>query len=154
MSHQSHDLSSGWQRFKTITPLAPQNKVSVLRERTQDTLSSKTSGWCTALFTFHLDVSPRVDRAEGSAARGVLDNAETALFRFFPWSHLYWTWGSCHLFAIYLLINLKCLTWRRHHKWQVVLLGAASNAGMHSSKGIIQVQSHFNEQDTAQKGLV
>lgn len=52
--------------------------------------------------------------------------------------------GSCHLFAIYLLINLKCLTWRRHHKWQVVLLGAASNAGMHFSKGIIQVKSRFN----------
>lgn len=78
-------------------------------------------------------------------AQGILDNAQTALFCFFRWSHLYWTWGSCHLFAIYLLINLKCLTWRRHHKWQVVLLGAASNAGMHSSKGIIQVKSHSNE---------
>lgn len=78
-------------------------------------------------------------------AQGVLDNAQTALFCFFRWSHLYWTWGSCHLFAIYLLINLKCLTWRRHHKWQAVLLGAASNAGMHSSKGIIQVKPHPNE---------
>lgn len=102
---------------------------------------SKTFVWCPSLFTLHLAVSSQVDRVEGSTSQGLLDSAKSALFCFFRWSRLYWTWGSCHLFAIYLLINLKCLTWRRHHKWQVVQLGAAANSGIHSLKGVIQVKS-------------